>query len=105
MAAASPALELDAGIAGTERTLRVIGIDAVRQGRIELLKPDRVILSPAAAELVKERLELVVGGNTVTLEVGGDGRQSEGHGGADRRRHRAMAPRTAWASSTASTSS
>ncbi|HEX6691518.1 MAG TPA: ABC transporter permease [Burkholderiales bacterium] len=69
VAAASPALELDAGIAGTERTIRVVGVDAVRQGRIELLKPDRVILSPAAAELVKERLNLVVGGDTVDLEV------------------------------------
>ena len=38
---ASPALELDAGIAGTERTLRVIGIDAVRQGRWTCSSPTR----------------------------------------------------------------
>jgi putative ABC transport system permease protein len=69
VAAASPALELDAGIAGTERTIRVLGIDAVRLGRVELLKPDRVILSPRAAELVKDRLLLAVGEATVALEV------------------------------------
>jgi putative ABC transport system permease protein len=69
VAAASPGLELDAGIAGTERTIRMIGIDAVRRGRIELLKPDRVILSPAAAALAKDRLELVVGEKTVSLTV------------------------------------
>src|SRR6185295_2411474 len=68
---ASPGLELDAGLAGGERTIRVNGIDAVRQGRIELLRPDRVILSAAAAALVNDRLELVVGENTVTLEVAG----------------------------------
>src|SRR5712675_3430354 len=32
-----PGLELDIGIAGTERTLRVLGIDAVRERRPELL--------------------------------------------------------------------
>jgi putative ABC transport system permease protein len=69
VAAASPALELDAGIAGTERTIRVIGIDAVRQGRIELLRPDRVILSPLAAERVKDALVLIVGEKTVSLQV------------------------------------
>jgi putative ABC transport system permease protein len=67
---ASPGLELDAGLAGAERTVRVIGIDAVRQGRIELLKPDRAIVSPAAAALVKgDRLELVVGEAIVSLQV------------------------------------
>src|SRR5437762_2197667 len=49
---ASPGLELEAGIAGTDRTLRVIGIDAVRAGRSALLAPDKVILSLAASELV-----------------------------------------------------
>ena len=57
---ASPALELDAGIAGTERTLRVTGIDILRaallqpqlvlEDRYELLAPDRVFLSTAAAQ-------------------------------------------------------
>ncbi|HEY2336284.1 MAG TPA: FtsX-like permease family protein [Burkholderiales bacterium] len=71
VAAASAGLELDAGLAGTERTVRIIGIDAVRAGRIELLKPDRVILSPASAALVKNRLELVIGEKTVSLIVAG----------------------------------
>ena len=69
VASVSPGLELDAGLAGTERTIRVVGVDAVRQGRIELLKPDRAILSPAAAAAVKGRLVLVVGGSSVALEV------------------------------------
>jgi putative ABC transport system permease protein len=71
VASVSPALELDAGIAGTERTLRVIGIDAVRQGKLDLLAPDKVLLSPLAAELVQGRLRLVVGQGTVELEVAG----------------------------------
>jgi len=71
VAAVSPGLELDAGIAGTERTIRVVGVDAVRQGRIELLKPDRVILSPLAAERVQGKLVLVVGEKTATLEIAG----------------------------------
>src|ERR1700730_14367289 len=34
---AKPGLELDVGIAGTQRTLRVLGVDAVRERRPELL--------------------------------------------------------------------
>src|SRR6267143_1525939 len=65
-------LELDAGLAGTERTIRLIGIDALRERRPELLAPDKVLLSEAAAELVKgDRLRLVVGHRTVELVVGG----------------------------------
>ena len=71
VAAVSPALELDAGIAGTERTLRIVGIDAVRQGKFDLLAPDKVLLSARAAELAKDRLNLVVGQKTVALEVAG----------------------------------
>src|SRR6266480_2160008 len=33
VAAVSPGLELDAGLAGTERSIRVIGIDALRERR------------------------------------------------------------------------
>ena len=67
----NPVLELDAGIAGTERTLRVIGVDALRVGRPELLAPDKVLLSPmAAAELGEGRLPLVVGERVVELEIG-----------------------------------
>jgi putative ABC transport system permease protein len=69
VAGVSPGLELDAGLAGTERTIRVVGIDAVRQGRTALLKPDRAILSPAAAAMVKDRLQLQVGETSVTLGI------------------------------------
>src|SRR6266446_6678981 len=72
VASVSPGLELDAGLAGTERTIRLIGIDALRERRPELLAPDKVLLSAAAAELVKgDRLRLVVGHRTVELVVGG----------------------------------
>jgi len=68
----NPVLELDAGIAGTERTLRVVGVDALRVGRPELLAPDKVLLSPIAAEeLGAGPVSLVVGGHVVTLENGG----------------------------------
>src|SRR5881296_2058608 len=72
VASVSPGLELDAGLAGTERTIRLIGIDALRERRPELLAPDKVLLSAAAAELAKgDRLRLVVGHRTVELQVGG----------------------------------
>src|SRR5213595_2196091 len=72
VASASPGLELDAGLAGSERTIRLIGIDALRERRPELLTPDRVLLAAAAAELAKgDRLRLVVGHRTVELQVGG----------------------------------
>src|SRR2546422_4166130 len=72
VASVSPGLELDAGLAGTERTIRLIGIDALRGRRPELLTPDKVLLSAAAAELTKgDRLRLVVGHRTVELQVGG----------------------------------
>src|SRR3954463_1059359 len=55
----SPVLELDVGIAGTEKTLRVIGLDILRavvlqpalaaEDRFELLSPDQVFLSAGAA--------------------------------------------------------
>src|SRR2546422_38366 len=72
VASVNPGLELNAGLAGTERTIRLIGIDALRERRPELLAPDKVLLSAAAAELVKgDRLRLVVGHRTVELQVGG----------------------------------
>lgn len=84
---ASPQLELDAGIAGGG-SIRVIGLDPLRAGRIqpqllaqqrqraaELLRPDTVLLSQAAAERLRlgtgARLDLVVGLDTVQLEVVG----------------------------------
>jgi len=83
VAVASPALELDAGIAGTERTLRITGVDILRsavlqpqlvtEDRYELLTPDRVFLSAAAAEALAlgkgDVLKLVVGQGTVELQV------------------------------------
>ena len=72
VARVNPALELDAGIAGTERTLRVVGVDALRQGRPELLAPDKVALSPLARELIGgDRLRLVVGPQIIELAVEG----------------------------------
>jgi len=82
---ASPALELDAGIAGTERTLRLTGIDILRaailqpqlalEDRYELLAPDRVFLSAAAAQALGvakgDTLSLVSGQGTVRLKVAG----------------------------------
>ncbi|HVJ23030.1 MAG TPA: FtsX-like permease family protein, partial [Burkholderiales bacterium] len=83
VAVASPALELDAGIAGTERTLRITGVDILRsavlqpqlvtEDRYELLTPDRVFLSAAAAEALAlgkgDVLKLVVGQGIVELKV------------------------------------
>jgi putative ABC transport system permease protein len=85
VAVASPALELEVGVAGTERTLRVTGIDILRAAllqpqlvlddRYELLAPDRVFLSAAAAETLGlskgDDLSLVVGQRTVKLKVVG----------------------------------
>ena len=89
VALASPALDLRAGVAGTERTLRVLGVDVLRaarmhpqlfaglpQGaRLALLEPDAVLLSAGAARafgLEKGgRLALVVGLARVELRVAG----------------------------------
>jgi len=80
IALAAPRLELDAGIAGAERTIRVIGVDVLRESglhpqqesRAALLQPDKVFLSPAAAHLAAgDKLRLRVGQKTVELEVAG----------------------------------
>src|SRR5438477_9720645 len=81
----SPVLELDIGVAGTERTLRVVGVDILRagvlqpalvmEGRHELIAPDRAFLSAgasAALGLAKgDTLQLVVGQRRVPLSVAG----------------------------------
>ena len=71
----NPALELEAGVAGGEqRTIRVIGVDALREGLPGLLAPDKVLLSPlAAAALGEGPLRLVVGQHTIELAVAGVG--------------------------------
>src|SRR5687768_17906857 len=85
VALASPALELQAGVAGGERTLALTGIDILRaailqpqlvtEDRGELLAPDRVLLSPAAAETLGvakgDVLHLVHGQQTIGLKVAG----------------------------------
>src|SRR2546426_2772039 len=81
----SPVLELDVGVAGTERTLRVIGLDILRaavlqpalvmEERYDLISPDKLFLSAGAAAalgLAKgDVLRFVVGSRVVALEVAG----------------------------------
>src|SRR4051794_38814879 len=81
----SPVLELDVGIAGTESTLRVVGLDILRaavlqpalaaEDRFDILSPDNVLLSAgAAASLGLEKgsaLRLVVGSRAIALKVAG----------------------------------
>ena len=81
----SPVLELDAGVAGTERTLRVVGLDILRaavlqpalvmEGRYDLISPDKIFLSAgAAAALGLDEgavLRLVVGSRPVAFAVAG----------------------------------
>jgi len=81
----SPALELDAGLAGTERTLRIIGLDILRaavlqpalvmENRYDLLSPDKIFLSAGAAAALGldkgNALRLTVGSRPVSLEVAG----------------------------------
>ena len=85
VALVSPVLELDAGVAGTARTVRIVGVDILRaaslqpalvlEDRYELLKLDRVFLSAAAAESLRlgkgDQLQLVVGQKTVPFQVAG----------------------------------
>jgi putative ABC transport system permease protein len=78
VAIASPGLELEAGIAGGARTIRIVGIDALRDAALhgvlhsELLKPDTVLLSTGAAQLAGgPALRLIVGQKTVSLRVAG----------------------------------
>jgi putative ABC transport system permease protein len=85
VAVASPVLEAEAAIAGSKRSIRLIGMDPLRAAliqpvlfadnpgrRLELLQPDVVFLSSSAFEsLKKEKLQIVVGLKTVDLEVKG----------------------------------
>jgi putative ABC transport system permease protein len=87
VALASPLLDLEVGVAGSGRRLRVLGIDVLQAAqmhpqllgdappalRYALLEPDRVLLSASAASafgLKKgDRLALVVGLTQVELDV------------------------------------
>ena len=88
VAAASPVLEAEAGLARSERTIRLVGIDPLRAARmqpalfaddparrIELLRPDAAFVSAAAAEQLQlaagGRLRIVAGLEIVELEVAG----------------------------------
>src|SRR5262245_28631133 len=84
VAVASPVLELDVGVAGSGRTIRVVGLDILRAGlvqpqlvlggeRFELLTPDTVMISEAAAEAFGlgkgDKLQLIVGQRRVALQI------------------------------------
>ncbi len=86
VAVASPVLEAEAGIAGGTKTIRLIGIDALRAGllqpalfadepgrRLEILQPDGVFLSFHARELLgaTKELKIISGLNEVSLQVRG----------------------------------
>ncbi len=74
VARVNPGLELDAGLAGTERTIRVIGVDALKSGEPGLLAADKVLLSPLAAQAITGKtLPLQVGQKRVELHVAGTG--------------------------------
>ena len=84
VAVVSPILELEAGLAGGG-TLRLVGLDPLRAAlvqpalfgdepgrRLELLQPDTVYLSAAAAHLAKDgKLRIVAGLQAVELRVAG----------------------------------
>ncbi|HEX5612528.1 MAG TPA: FtsX-like permease family protein [Burkholderiales bacterium] len=88
VAVASPVLDLQAGIADRDTTIRLIGVDSLRAAliqpalfaddparRFELLKPDAVFLSAAAAQLLAldkgDTLRIVSGLSTVQMTVAG----------------------------------
>jgi len=84
VAVASPMLDLEAGLADGG-TVRIVGLDPLRAGRIQpalfgeepgrrldLMRPDTVLLSAAAANLAREgRLAIVAGLEVVELKVAG----------------------------------
>ena len=82
---ASPVLELDVGVAGSGGTIRVVGLDILRAAliqpqlvggeRFDLLSPDKVMLTAAAADsfglAAGDKLQLVVGQRRVVLQIAG----------------------------------
>ena len=85
VAAASPVVEIDAKLADRDDTLRIVGLDAFRaaavepaliaqtEDRLDVLRPDRLFLSPAAARRLGSAgpLRFQVGLREETLQVGG----------------------------------
>src|SRR5688572_1210594 len=82
VAVASPVLEVNAGMPGSRQSIRLIGIDPLRAAliqpalfaedpalRLELLKPDVVLVSPAVQQ--KEVLQIVAGLQTIDLRIAG----------------------------------
>ena len=82
VAVASPVLEVDAGLADSKQTIRLIGVDPLRAAliqptlfgddpakRMELLKPDVVLVSPSVP--FAERLLIVSGLTEIPLEIKG----------------------------------
>jgi putative ABC transport system permease protein len=81
VAVVAPRLEVEAGLAGTQRTIRVVGVDVFREARLrpadtaplDLVEPDKVYLSPEAARLAPGgTLRLTVGAKVVELRVAGE---------------------------------
>ncbi|MSQ54682.1 MAG: FtsX-like permease family protein [Betaproteobacteria bacterium] len=88
VALASPVLELDSGIAHSARSIRLVGLDALRAAQIQpalfldaperrftLLQPGVIVLSAGAAAALRvekgARLQLVAGLEPVEFEVAG----------------------------------
>ena len=84
IAVASPVLEADAGIAGTGRSIRLIGLDPLRAGliqpglfaddpsrRFEVLKPDVVFVSSGSGIEEKTTLKIISGLQAIDLKVEG----------------------------------
>src|SRR3954463_6002153 len=80
VASVAPVLELEAGLAGSERTVRVLGVDVLRAPalvpdpglRAELLQGQKALASQALFdELGGKTVRLIVGGKTLELELAG----------------------------------
>ncbi|CAG1002058.1 hypothetical protein BURK1_02937 [Burkholderiales bacterium] len=87
VAAASPVVEVDARLPGRDEALRLVGVDALRAGAVtpallgrgdsalDLLRPDRVFLSPAALVWLGlaagDELAVQAGTSLATFMVGG----------------------------------
>ena len=82
VAVASPVLEVEAGVEGSRQPIRLIGVDPLRAAllqpglfaddpakRLELLKPDVVLVSPAVSE--KKSLRIIAGLETIELHIAG----------------------------------